>query len=411
VSARGGNAEVVIEWNRLLQTTTPTVAINAMRSYAMLHIAIFDAVNSIEREFTPYRVRFRQPSGGSAATAAAHAAHDVLTGLIPAQQPAYDEALAKQLGKHPSDYVRRGAAVGARVAKEILAWRENDGWNAATPPYVVPQLPGLWQSTPPNLPAATFPHLQSVPPMALLTATQFLPPAPPTLTSERYATDFNEAKLLGKSDSTERTPLQTEIALLWANVALSRAPGATTTNLWQIWNNIVRDLAREHELSLVETARLFALVNVSMHDGLQTTQASKFVYHTWRPVTAIRAADTDLNDKTEADATWLSLLTTPPYPSYGGNMAGVGASAATALKLAFGTDDIPFTATWTQSDGAPDITHRFSGFWEAAEEQANSRIYGGIHYRFDSEAGQEVGRKTARFVFEHYMTPRERWDN
>ena len=136
--------------------------------------------------------------------------------------------------------------------------------------------------------------------MALLTATQYLPPPPPSLTSERYAADLNEVKLIGKSDSATRTAEQTSIARLWAGIATTGT--GTATNFLSIWNNIARDVARERRLSLVETARVFVLVNVSVHDGLQTTQSSKFVYGLWRPVTAIRQADTDLNPATDPDA-------------------------------------------------------------------------------------------------------------
>jgi hypothetical protein len=178
-----------------------------------------------------------------------------------------------------------------------------------------------------------------------------------------------------------------------------------------VWTNVARDVARDRGLSLLETARLFALVNVSMHDGVQTRQTSKFVYGLWRPVTAIRNADADLNPDTDSDPSWLPLLTTPPYPSYAGNMSCVGASAARALALAFGTDKIPIAVTWQQSGGLPDVTHYFSGFWEAAEEQAISRVYGGIHYQFDTDAGQDIGRRVAEFVFANYMTPRARWND
>ncbi len=158
-----------------------------------------------------------------------------------------------------------------------------------------------------------------------------------------------------------------------------------------IWNNVARDAARERGLSLVETARVFTLVNVSVHDGLQTAQASKFVYGLWRPVTAIRQADTDLNPATDPDPGWLPLLTTPPYPSYGGNIASIGGAAARALELAFGTNDMAVTVTWKQSGGLPDVSHRFDGFRQAAEESSESRIYGGIHYRFDQVAGLQIG--------------------
>jgi hypothetical protein len=210
-------------------------------------------------------------------------------------------------------------------------------------------------------------------------------------------------KLIGRVDSATRAADQTATARLWAGVG-------TTTNFMMIWNNITRDVARERGLSLVRTARLFALMNVSIHDALQTTQASKFVFGMWRPITAIREADTSINAATQPDPSWSSLLTTPPYPSYAGNMATIGASAARALGLALGTDDVPVVATWRQSDGS-DVSHHFASFSQAGDEQAMSRLYGGIHYRFDNEAGAAVGRQVAEFVFGNFMRPnRHRFD-
>ena len=404
--ATTSSASVVFEWNQILQDSFPTQGVGTVRPFSMTHIAMFDAINAIEREFEPFHVRL-QHTGGSAEAAAAQAAHDVLVTLNPGGAATYDAALARQLGPRPTGFVRNGAAIGARVAKQVLAWRQNDGWIVSPPPapYVEPKVPGRWQPTP-GVTAATFTHLQKAAPMALLTATQFLPPPPPSLTSDRYATDLEEIREIGRRDSTTRTGEQTEIARLWAGVAKSGT--GTATNFLSIWNNIVRDVATERGLSLVETARLFVLVNVSVHDGLQTTQASKFVYGLWRPVTAIQQADSDLNPKTDpADPSWLPLIATPPYPSYAGNMATIGASAARALQLAFGTNDIPVTATWRQSAGQGDISHHYPGFWEVADEQHMARIYGGIHYRFDNEAGQQIGRSTAEYVFANFMTQRD----
>jgi hypothetical protein len=400
VEAAPPSPVVVLKWNQLLQSTLPQPG-NPLtpRFYAMTHIAMFDAINAIDREFVPYRVRLRPGLTGSTKAAAAQAAHDVLVALNPSATAAYDEALAADLGNRPSAFVRRGAEVGARVAQEILAWRQDDGWVVpAFPPYSEPPLPGRWQPTPPANAAAAFTHLQHAAPMALVSATQVLPPPPPSLTSERYAADVNEVKLLGKSDSGARTEEQTAIARLWSGVG-------TTTGFFSVWNNVARDVVVERELSLVESARVFVLLNVSIHDALQTTQASKFVYGVWRPVTAIRAADTDLNPSTDPDPTWLPLITTPPYPSYAGNLATIGASAARALELALGTNDVPVSVTWTGSGGLPEVTREFAGFSQAADEEFLARIYGGVHYRFDQEAGRQVGRSVAEFVSAHFVQP------
>jgi hypothetical protein len=368
----------------------------------MTHIAMFDAINAIEREFEPYRVRLRPGLGGSTTAAAAQAAHDVLVALNSSAADTYHEALAADLGDRPSGFVRRGAEIGAHVAREILAWRQNDGWVVPSfPPYAEPPLPGRWQPTPPANLAATFTHLQHAAPMALISATQVLPSPPPVLTSARYAADLNEVKLLGKSDSSVRTADQTTFSRLWSGVG-------TTTGFFSVWNNVARDVVLARRLSLVEAARAFVLLNVSIHDALQTTQASKFVFGMWRPVTAIQAADTDLNPDTDPDPGWMPLITTPPYPAYAGNLATIGASAARALHLVCGTNDVPVAITWTVT-GSPSVTRHYDGFWQAAEEEAMARIVGGIHYRFDQEAGQQVGRSVAEYVFANFVRPRDRW--
>jgi hypothetical protein len=410
VRAHQSNPDVVFEWNQLLQDTLP-IPHNVLtpRFFALTHIAMFDAINTLDRSFEPYHVRLRFGAGGSADAAAAQAAHDVIVALNPSARATYDAALASRIGSNPSGFVRRGAAAGAKVAAEILEWRQSDGWVVSPfPPYSEPPLPGRWQKTPPANANPAFTHLQYAAPLALLTSTQYLPPPPPSLTSPQYAADLNEVKAIGKSDSMTRTPEQTAIARLWNGTAASGS--GTATNYASIWNSIARDVAQERGLSLVETARLFVLLNVSVHDALQTAQVSKFVYGLWRPVTAIQQADTDLNDATSPDATWLPLLGTPPYPSYAGNMATIGGAAARALQLAFGTNAIPVTATWHQSGGQPDVTYGFDGFWQVAEQQSESRIYGGIHYRFDQVAGQRIGRSAAEFVAANYMAPRHRWD-
>lgn len=393
---------VVLKWNRVLQTTlVPPGNPLTPRPFSVMHIAMFDAVNTIVREFEPYRVQLRRGFGGSPEAAAAQAAHDVLVALNPVATPTYDAALAEDLGDRPSEFVRRGARVGAQVAKEVLAWRQDDGWvRSQVAPYAEPPLPGRWQPTPPAHAAAAFPYLQSARPMATWSSTQFLPPPPPVLTSARYAADLNEVKSLGRIDSGARSEEQTALSRLWSGVG-------TTTGFFAVWNNVARDVVVARHLSLVEAARVFALVNVSIHDALHTTHASKFVYGVWRPVTAIRAADTDLNTDTDPDPTWLPLITTPPYPSYAGNLAAIGASAARALELVTGTADSPVAITWTRTGGLPDVTRHFDGFWQAAEEEAMARIYAGVHYRFDQEAGLQVGHAVATFVVEHVMRPRD----
>jgi hypothetical protein len=324
----------------------------------------------------------------------------LLSALFPASAAVYDAAILQRFGATPSGFVQRGTETGSLVAARILAWRQTDGWVTATPPaYVLPAFPGLWQPTPPANAPAGLTQAPDVTPYAILTPTQFLPVPPPTLTSARYAADFNETRAIGKIDSALRTADQTTVARLWAGIAASGA--GTATGMSALWNNIVGDIVRG--LSLVDAARLYALVNVSVHDGIQTSATSKLVYGMWRPITAIRRADEDANAATDSDPSWNSLLATPPYPTYAGNMATVGASAARALALALGTDDVPVTATWRQSGGQPEVVRSYDRLSAVAEEQARSRIYGGIHFQFDSDAGHAIGTKVADYVFANYM--------
>jgi hypothetical protein len=394
-----GPPNVIVAWNDILQALIRPGPSNAQRLYAILHVAIFDAINSVEDRYKPYRIRVRGGHGASPEAAVAQAGHDVLMALFPTQQGIFDDALAAQLAGLPPAPARQGRRVGRRVAKAILAWRQDDGWAAPLPAYVLPLFPGLWQPTPPAFSVALFTQYPNVVPFALLTSTQYLPPPPPPLTSERYAADFNEVKSLGSVTSTTRTEEETLLARLFAGVV-------TPIESVSLWNIIAGDVAAARGLSLVDTARLFALVNVSIHDGLQTSFTSKFVYGLWRPVTAIRRADEDQNDLTEPEPEWTPLLATPPYPSYAGNAACRSAAAARALALGLGRDDIPFTINWPGTPPNPDVTREFDSFSQLAEVQARSRIHGGIHYQFDSDASQVACPKVAEYVFANFMRPR-----
>ncbi len=241
-------------------------------------------------------------------------------------------------------------------------------------------------------------HYSDVVPFALTDSRQFSPAPPPPLTSAQYAADFNEVKAVGRVDSTSRTADQTLVAHLWAAVG-------TPTSFLAIYNNVAGDVALAFGIDMVQTARLFALLNVAIHDALQTSFTSKFDYGLWRPVTAIPRADEDDNLFTEPDADWLPLLVTPPYPTYAGNAATIGAACATVLARVFGTNVVAFDAHW---EGTPGWTRSYPSFWAIADEQAQSRIYGGIHFRFDSIAGQEIGTSVGNYLMDHFTLPQSR---
>jgi Domain of unknown function (DUF6851) len=224
-AALAQDAKLVSEWNRVLFSVVAPAP--PTRPAAMLHIAMFDAVNAIERAYTPYRIEVRASRGASTEAAAAQAAHDVLTALFPTQQAIFDSLLNSQLANLPNGREKQGIAIGRAVAKAVLEWRQNDGWPPTIvpdPTYVLPTTPGNWQPTPPANSFATNTFFPKVTPFGIQTSTQFLPPPPPTLTSQRYATDFNETKSLGLATSDVRTAEQTEIALRIAAVGFSTAP-------------------------------------------------------------------------------------------------------------------------------------------------------------------------------------------
>lgn len=389
---------VILQWNRVLQETVRTPGqqpptIFPVRSFAMMHAAMFDAVNSIDGTYTPYLTNVHGSRRASKEAAAAKAARDVLVALYPTRQSIFDNELAVSLDGIPWFRAWLGIRVGHIVADRMLDARANDGWNVPPPPYVLPPTPGNWQPSPAP---AGFTQFPAVVPFATTSGTQFAPNPPPALTSAEYAASLNEVKEIGSATSTTRTAEQTQIAQLWANVN-------TPTSVWFVWNNVARNVAISRNNTTVENARLFALMNISFHDALQTTMASKFVHGLWRPVTAIRRADEDGNPDTEPDVNWTSLLGNPPYPTYAGNHAAIGTSQSTILGLFFGRDDIQFQHTWEGSGGA---TRSYGGFTAMANEEERSRVYGGIHFTFDQVAGQSAGRNVANYVFLNFMKPR-----
>lgn len=390
---------VILQWNRVLQETQripgqqPATVFNT-RSFAMMHVAMFDAVNSIDGTYEPYWIEISGFPRASREAAAAQAAHDVLASLYPTRVAAFDAELAISLVGISSTRARLGLELGGRVAASILALRAADGWSTAPPAYILPTTPGNWQPIAPST-AAGFTNYPGVLPFAIGSASRFMLNPPPVLTSTEYALDFNEVRELGSATSTTRTADQTLVARLWAGVNVTNL-----TNPVFVWNNVARTISIARNNTTAQNARLFALVNITLHDTLQTTFASKFQYGMWRPTTAIRRADEDGNPNTAPDPNWTSLLGNPPYPSYGGNNAAIGTSQSTILALFFGRDDIPFQNTWEGSGGA---TRSYVGFTAMADEEANSRIYGGIHYRFDNVAGQSAGRNVANYVFQNFL--------
>lgn len=400
VAPAGSNA-VILEWNQILTDNQGAGNLYSFRQYAILHVAMFDAVNSVRRRYQPYRLEVPADNQASDEAAAAQAARDVMVALYPAATASFDTALATRLATLPSDAATRGVQIGQQVAQAVLQWRAADGSATPDPAYANAPLPGLWQPTAAGQVAAGT-RFTNMLPFALLTPSQYLPTPPPPLDSAEYADNYQQVLDVGRSTSTVRTADQTQMSRMVAGVNYRPGPFA-------LWNAVARGLAQSGNLSLVDTARLFAMMNVSMHDGLQTSHTSKFVYNLWRPVTAIVNAADDTNNATTADATWTPLLGTPPYPSHSSNVACIGTSAARALANALGSDQIPFNVTWTWTGAAgagSDVTRPFTSLSQLADEAGMSRVWGGIHFEFEIHASAVSCVKVADYVHGNFMTAR-----
>jgi len=394
----------VLQWNRALLVIVRTpgaqpATIHPTRSFAIMHAAIYDAVNAIDRTHKSYFVNLSGvPRSASQDAAAAAAAHEVLVGLYPQFQAMLDAQLQQSLAQIPDGaHQADGIIIGQTVADGILALRSNDGSNAPPIPYVFGNAPGDYQSTPPNFPQQPqFTHWSHVTPFALKRADQFRPGPPPDLTSERYATVFNQVKSLGIANSTAATADQALTGRFW-NGAIQN-----------YWNEITQTVAMERNLTTAQSARLFALLNLTFADGVIAFYDAKYVYNFWRPVTAIRAADTDNNPETLADPNWLPQSTnTAPDPSYPGAHAVISAAGASVLISFFDSDHFDLTVT---SEVLAGVTRSFTRLSAAEEEATLSRIFAGQHFRSDLTAGQRLGRNVADFVVDNFLTLRHRED-
>jgi hypothetical protein len=398
--AASSNA-VILEWNRILTDQQGAGNLYSFRQYAILHVAMFDAANSVRGAYRPYRLQAPNAEGASEEAAAAQAARDVMVALYPAAAATFDTALSARLAALPAGTTAQGVEVGRQVAQAVLQWRSNDGSATPDPAYTPTPLPGVWQPTAPGQVAAGT-RMTAMLPFALLSPSQYLPAPPPTLNSTDYAQNYQMVLDVGRASSTTRTAEQTLLARLVAGVNYRPGPFA-------MWNAVTRGLAESRQLSLMEAARLFAYVNVAMHDGLQTSHTSKFVYNLWRPVTAIVDGANDSNNTTVADPTWTPLLTTPPYPSHSSNVACIGTSAARVLARALGSDQIPFNMTWTWTGAAgagSDVTRPYTTLSQLAGEAGMSRVWGGIHFEFEIHASAVACTKVADYIFSNYMQPR-----
>jgi hypothetical protein len=387
--------ELVLDWNQtahqvIVADTKYINPLPATRTLTMMHLALHDAVNGATPRYATYALQEQDPAADPA-IAAVTAAHDVLMALHPGQKALIAATLEKSLleaGLSPE--VERGKALGRRAAAAVLARRARDGHDAEEK-YAVRNEPGRYRYVP-DTNFIVSPHWRNLQTFALQNAAQFRVAAPPALTSVAYTRAFNEVREYGGATGSRRTADQTHLAAFWYELSDIG------------WNRIARVVSRQQPLDLADRARLFALLNAALADGYIAGWDSKLHYDFWRPVSAIRLAETDGNPATQPDARWSSLLPTPPIQDHPSTHSVLGAAAAGVLAGVLGRDDIAFSFASATADPANPVRH-FASFSDAARENADSRIFAGLHFRFATDAGLQLGDRIARYTLANMLRP------
>jgi hypothetical protein len=385
----------VLEWNQIFVDTliaTNTANSSSQRLGAILHTAIFDAYNGIERRFTPIFVDEQAPSGASRRAAVIAAAYTALVGLFPGRQPQLDASYAASLaalsddGEDGGQSRARGIAWGIRVAQAVLAWRATDGFFGTYPSFTGGTAVGQWRPTPPGFSAMSAQGLAFTSMFVVSSNTQFRPGPPRALTSPTYTDDFNTVKALGRRTGSIRTADQTALAAFWE------------FNASVHWNQAANQLARANHFSMSDNNRMLAVLNIAMADTAITTWSAKRHYGalptevTWRPVTAIPLADTDGNPDTITDPDWLPLINTPAHPEYPAGHPSLNGAAATVL-LSYFDDAQSLTLTAT---GQPSRT--YTSITEARQDGNDARVWGGMHYPSTVAISDAEGEAIANYI-------------
>jgi hypothetical protein len=383
-------ADVVTDWN----ATTNALISNdignnpRLRTLAMVHVAMSDAINTVQNRYTRVVATLPIAPAASAEAAAAAAARQILNHIYPEHKARIEEAYAASLNAIPDGPAKaEGIKLGTAVAEAVQADRANDGTNlpdtyrphAAPGAYVPTTLP-MWD------------QYARAKPWVIKSADIFRPGPPPALSSADWARDYNEVKSLGGAKSTARTAEQSEAVKFWGNA-----------NFGGAWQGAARELATKNEISLADSARLFALLNMGLSNAYILNWDAKYTYNFWRPVTAIRNGDQDGNDATERDAAWTSFNPTPMHPEYPSQATMNAVIALAVLESVFGpVKAIPFTASDARD---PKRTRHFASLAEMGEEHKNVRIWGGVHYTFAIRTSEQVGPKVAAYMIENTLKP------
>jgi hypothetical protein len=387
--------EIVIKWNEVAYEAGGGAAeghtLLSSRSNAMVHIAIHDALNAIVPLYTQYAYH-NKSAGANPVAATASAAATVLKALWPSSVAMIDAELASSLaGISAGTSKTAGVAVGMAAANAILDLRAGDG-AYQDPIGIIPvsTVPGVYNTVPPFT-FAFAPFWKDMQPFSLQSPDQFRPTPPPPLNSPTYERDFNEVKEVGALNSATRTADQSAYAKWWYELADIG------------WNRVARVQAAANGLGLYMTSRMFALLNMAIADAYTAGWDAKYFYNFWRPYTAIRAAATDGNEVTLADPNWEPAEITPPVPDYPSTHSALGNAASTVLIHFFGNHS-PFSMTSTTAFPAGAV-RSFKSLKEAADENADSRVMAGIHFRSACNEGQKLGDKVGKWTLEHWLEP------
>ena len=381
-------ADIITDWNEKAVAAgyTANAGPANARNVAIVHLAIFEALNSIEPRYSPYRKRLPVEPGASRDAAAATAAHYALVRLYPAQAKDLDKALQASLAVIADGPAKEaGLRLGEQSAAALIAERSTDGLNA---PNTYRPFTSAGSYVPTVLPAGF--NLASMRPFALKTGNQSRPAAPYALTSQEWAKDYNEVKKMGAKTGSARTAEQTEIAQFW------ELTGPAT------YNPLVRQLSVPKGFDVLDHARVFALVAMATADALTAIFDAKYAYNFWRPVTAIRNADTDGNQATDRDPAWEPFIATPMHPEYPCAHCISQSAAATVLEAFFGNSIPPVKLT---SATAPGVTRSFTRLSDYVTEVIDARVYDGVHYRTSGEVGAAMGRKIGEYTVQNYFKP------
>ena len=375
-----------------LDNSGPTLS---TRNLAILHLAMYDAVNSIARRHQPYAFLLDPPEPSSPEAAAAGAGDSVLRALYPGMTARADEVSRLWRASAPNTQATtNGLEFGIECARRILEARSGDG-SATDIPYVPSTAPGNWRRTAPFYRPPLTPGWRYVRPFALPELEPFVAPPPPALDSPDYANDLNEVRALGRRDSLERTPEQSLIAAFWSDFSYTAMPPGH-------WHEIASSIARQRGTDLPDAARLMALLSLVQADAAIVCWEAKYRYNLWRPITAIQRAAEDGNPGTDADPDWDNYLAAPPFPAYPSGHSTFSQGGAEAIGFFYGADAIDFSAS---SDAVPGVVRSFHSLRSCAAEVGMSRIYGGIHFSFDNREGKRSGSKVAAHVTSNWLLP------